>query len=221
MNRVGFKVSEVLVAEVMGGATATEAQRTPSGRRQGGILFADVHGYSRLMEEDEDSTHRLVSDRIQHFRGRAAAHGGEIVHVAGDGFAAFFEDPLDAVEFALEVQETTSEPIHKKPQEPRVQFRVGINAGEVISDADGIYGDSVNIAARLEKLATPGGTCVSDAVFKDIRERLDVGFEYIGPQNLHNMAKNIDVYRVHPERICGPTQPQFAPCEGSAHPRGR
>src|SRR5215831_20221020 len=146
----------------------------PPVRRLTAIVAADVAGYSRLMGADEEGTH----ERLQaHFRELANPkineHRGRIVKNTGDGFLADFASVVDAVRCAVEIQRGMAERNAATSREERIEFRVGINLGDIIAEADDIFGDGVNIAARLEALAEPGGICVSRVVRDQVRDRLD------------------------------------------------
>jgi TolB-like protein/class 3 adenylate cyclase len=169
----------------------------PPVRRLTAILAADVAGYSRLMGADEEGTH----ERLQgHFRElvnpKIAEHRGRIVKNTGDGFLAEFASVVDAVRCAVEVQRDMAERNDGIPPEKRIEFRIGINLGDVIAEGDDIFGDGVNVAARLEALAEPGGICVSRMVRDNVRDRLDYAFEDLGEQQVKNIARPVHVYRV-------------------------
>ena len=150
-------------------------------RRLAAILAADVAGYSRLMGADEEGTlerlkavrHELVDHKIKEHRGR-------IVKTTGDGMLVEFASVVDAVRCAVEVQRAMVERNTGVPENKRIEFRIGINLGDIILDDDDIYGDGVNIAARLEALAEPGGICVSRVVYDQVRDKLDLAFEDLG-----------------------------------------
>ena len=169
----------------------------PPVRRLTAILAADVAGYSRLMGADEEGTH----ERLQaHFRElvnpKINEHRGRIVKNAGDGFLAEFPSVVDAVRSAVEVQRGMAEREPEVPEERRIRFRMGINLGDVIAEEHDIFGDGVNVAARLEALAEPGGICVSRVVRDQVRDRLDYAFEDLGEQQVKNIARPVRVYRV-------------------------
>src|SRR5258705_5814713 len=159
------------------------------------ILAADVAGYSRLMGLDEAGTakalheHRAVVDPI------VARYGGRIVKTTGDGVLLEFPSIVAAVDCAVVVQNLMRERNRDVPEELRMLFRIGINLGDVLIDGDDILGDGVNIAARLEGIAEPGGICVSDDVYRQVSGKLDVSFEDIGNQQLKNIARPVHAYR--------------------------
>jgi adenylate cyclase len=164
-------------------------------RRLAAILAADVVGYSRLMAVDEIGTHaRLKALRQDFVEPKIAEHRGRIVKLMGDGVLVEFASVVDAVRCAIEIQEGMAERTLDAPEQERVQFRIGVNLGDVILDEDDIYGDGVNIAARLEGLAEPGGVCISGAVHSQVLRRLDAAFKLGGQQHLKNIAQPIEVW---------------------------
>jgi adenylate cyclase len=174
-------------------------------RRLAAILAADVAGYSRLMGIDEEGTlrqlktHRkeLVDPKITEYRGR-------IVKTTGDGMLVEFVSVVDAVRCAVDIQRNMVERNAEVPTEQRIQFRVGINVGDIISDNDDIYGDGVNVAARLEALADPGGIDVSRTVHDQVRDKLNFSFEDLGEQTVKNIARPIGVHRIDLSADTGP-----------------
>ena len=155
-----------------------KTMKQPVERRLAAILAADVAGYSRLMGADEEGTHaRLKAHRRELVDPKIAEHHGRIVKNTGDGLLAEFPSVVDAVRCAVEVQRGMAERNAATPAEQRIEFRVGINLGDVIVEGDDIFGDGVNIAARLEALAEPGGICVSRVVRDQVRDKLDFAFE--------------------------------------------
>ena len=151
-------------------------------RRLAAIMATDVVGYSRLIRADEEGTlaalKTLRSDLIDP---KIAEHHGRIVKLMGDGMLAEFPSVVDAVRAAMESQQAVSEHNSGLPEDKRIEFRVGINLGDVVIDADDIQGDGVNVAARLEGLARPGGICISGSVHEQIRDRIDQAFEDLAP----------------------------------------
>ena len=169
----------------------------PPVRRLTAILAADVAGYSRLMGEDEEGTHERLKAHLRELvEPKIAEHRGRIVKNTGDGFLAEFQSVVDAVRCAAEVQRGMAERNAGTPLEKRIEFRVGINLGDVIVEAEDIFGDGVNIAARLEALAEPGGVLVSNTVHDQVRDRLLLAFEDLGEQQVKNIARPVRVYRV-------------------------
>jgi TolB-like protein/class 3 adenylate cyclase len=177
-------------------------------RRLAAIVAADVAGYSRLMGEDEEGTLRaLKSHRKELVDPKITEHRGRIVKTTGDGMLVEFVSVVDAVRCAVDIQRGMAERNADVPAERRLVFRVGINVGDIISDANDIYGDGVNVAARLEALATPGGICISRIVHDQVRDKLDFSFEDLGEQSVKNIARPIGVHRVNISRRAAPTTP--------------
>jgi adenylate cyclase len=165
-------------------------------RKISAILSADVAGYSRLMGEDEVSTVRtleayrkVMSDLIEQFRGR-------VVDSPGDNLLSEFSSVVDAVQCAVEIHEVIRAKNEELPEDRRMLFRIGVNLGDVIEEGDRIYGDGVNIAARLEGLAEAGGICISGSAHEQIENKLALGYEYLGEHTVKNIAKPVKVYRV-------------------------
>jgi adenylate cyclase len=147
-------------------------------RRLEAILAADVAGYSRLMGADEEGTHaRLKALRAALIDPRIAESRGRIVKTTGDGLLVEFASVVDAVHCAAEVQRSIAAEAANADEDRRIEFRIGINLGDVIFDGDDIFGDGVNIAARLEGIADPGGICISDDAYRQVRGKLDIAFE--------------------------------------------
>ena len=166
-------------------------------RRLAAILAADVAGYSRLIGADESGTlKRLAAIRAEVTDPRIAEHYGRIVKTMGDGLLVEFTSVVNALHCASEVQTAMAECNAAIATDDRIQFRIGINVGDVVVEDDDIFGDGVNVAARLEALAEPGGICVSARVQEDAAGKLDLGFEDIGEQQLKNIARPVRVYRV-------------------------
>jgi TolB-like protein len=177
-------------------------------RRLAAILATDVAGYSRLMGADEEGTlARLKAHRSALVDPKVNEHHGRIVKTTGDGLLVEFASVVDAVRCALEVQRGMVERNIDIPQEKRIEFRIGINVGDIISDGSDIFGDGVNVAARLEGLAEPGGIFVSSRVQEDVQGRIDVTFEDAGEQRLKNIARSVRVYRVRMNEAAAKTAP--------------
>ncbi len=168
-------------------------------RKLTAILCADVAGYSRLSGADEVGTHRLLSAGLDLISERIKASGGRVVNFAGDAVLADFASVVAAVETAVGIQRALTEQDTDTPEDRRLKFRIGVNLGDVIVDRDDIYGDGVNVAARLEGLADSGGICVSGAVYEQVRGKLDVSFEDLGPQTVKNIAEPVAAYKVRIE----------------------
>jgi TolB-like protein/class 3 adenylate cyclase len=174
----------------------------PSVRRLAAILAADVAGYSRLMGADEEGTHaRLRAHLRELVDPKIKEHRGRIVKNTGDGFLAEFPSVVDAVRCAVEVQRAMGDRNAETPEDKRITFRVGVNLGDVIAEEHDIFGDGVNVAARLEGLAEPGGICVSRVVRDQVRDRLDFSFEDLGEQSVKNIARPVRVYRVRESAV--------------------
>jgi adenylate cyclase len=166
-------------------------------RRLAAILAADVAGYSRLMGEDEEGTlDRLKALRRELADPKIKEHHGRIVKTTGDGLLIEFSSVVDAVRCAVEVQQGMAERNTEVALEKRIEFRIGINLSDVIRDGRDIFGDGVNIAARLEALAEPGGVCVSGMVHDQVRDKLDLVFEDRGEQQVKNIARSVHVWRI-------------------------
>jgi adenylate cyclase len=174
----------------------------PPVRRLTAIVAADVAGYSRLMGTDEEGTHeRLKAHLGELVNPKIGEHRARVVKNTGDGFLAEFASVVDAVRCAVEVQWGMAERNEGTPPEKRIEFRIGINLGDVIAEEDDIFGDGVNIAARLEALAEPGGICVSRVVRDQVRDKLDYNFEDMGEQRVKNIARPVRVYRVRDRAV--------------------
>jgi TolB-like protein/class 3 adenylate cyclase len=187
----------------------------PSVRRLTAILAADVAGYSRLMGADEEGTHeRLKALRRELLDPKIAEHHGRIVKTTGDGMLVEFSSVVDAVRCAVEVQQAMAARDTDVGAQNRIQLRIGINLGDVIVEGDDLYGDGVNIAARIEALADAGGVFVSNTVHDHVRDRLPFVFEDLGEQQVKNIARPVRVYRVRLEGPLPTPPPQAG--EGSA-----
>ncbi len=166
-------------------------------RRLAAILSSDVVGYSRMMEADETGTlRRLEAHRRDLIDPTIAAHAGRIVKLMGDGALVEFASAVDAVRCAVEVQLATLTCNANVPTEQKLEFRIGINLGDIIVRGEDIYGDGVNVAARLEGLAEPGGICISRSVRDQVRDKLDCRFEDLGDVEIKNIARPVRVFRV-------------------------
>ena len=166
-------------------------------RRLAAILAADMVGYSRLMGADEEGTiARQKARRSELIDPEIAKHGGRIVKTTGDGLLVEFPSVVDAVRCAVQVQQAMAGREAGVPEDRRIQYRVGINLGDIVIDGDDIYGEGVNVAARLEALAEPGGVSISGKVFEEVRNKLDLGFEDMGAQVVKNIAEPVQVWRV-------------------------
>jgi len=183
-------------------------------RRLAAILAADVAGYSRLIEADEEGTlGRLKLLRAGIVDPKIAEHRGRIVKTTGDGLLVEFASVVDALRCAAEIQAAMAESNAGVPPDNRIEFRIGINMGDIVVEDGDIFGDGVNVAARLEGLAEPGGICVSARVREDAAGRLDLAFEDLGEQQLRNIARPVRVYRVRDagdKNPAAPAQPALA-----------
>ncbi|WP_404504617.1 adenylate/guanylate cyclase domain-containing protein [Bradyrhizobium diazoefficiens] len=168
-------------------------------RRLSAILAADVAGYSRLMHNDEEATHAKLSALLtEAVQPAIAEHGGHIVKNTGDGFLAEFPSAVEAVRAAMQFQTSIHELTIGDVEDRRIAFRVGINIGDVIVEPHDIFGDGVNIAARLEGVAEPGGICISSSAYDQVQGKVGVEFGDLGEQNLKNIARPVRVYRMRP-----------------------
>ena len=165
-------------------------------RRLAAILSADVAGYSRLMGDDEAATVETLTAYRKVFATYIEAHFGRVVDSPGDNLLAEFASPVEAVECAAEIQRELETENEQLEAHRRMAFRIGINLGDVIERDGALYGDGVNIAARLEALAEPGGVCISGKVFDEVRNKIAFGFDYFGEQSVKNIAEPVPAYRV-------------------------
>jgi TolB-like protein/class 3 adenylate cyclase len=185
-------------------------------RRLAAVLAADVAGYSRLMGADEEGTlARLKSLRKTLVDPAIASYRGRIVKTTGDGMLVEFASAVDAVRSSAEVQRKMTGQNAALPQEQRIEYRIGIHVGDIIIDDNDIFGDGVNIAARLEGIAEPGGVCISDDAYRQIRGKVDIVFDDLGSQTLKNIAEPIRAWRV---RLDGVAPSQANPSTASAQP---
>ena len=177
------------------------ADRLP--RKLAAILYADVAGYSRLTGEDEDATHLALTEYLDLVSTIIEKHGGQVMHYAGDAVLAKFDAVIDTLSGAVAVQKDLRARNEELSDERKVQFRIGVNIGDVIEDRGDIYGDGVNVAARLESLAEPGGICISDAVRMAIGRKLPYQYVSIGEQRVKNIEQPVRAYQVivDPEEI--------------------
>jgi len=165
-------------------------------RKLAAILSADVEGYSRLMDDDEEATVRTlttyrtaIANHIQQFSGR-------VVDSPGDNILAEFTSVVDAVSCAVEIQQRLAERNADLPDDRKMQFRIGVNLGDVIHEEERIYGDGVNIAARIESLSDAGGICISQSAYDQIKNKLKFGYEYLGEHKVKNIREPVKAYRV-------------------------
>jgi adenylate cyclase len=186
-------------------------------RRLAAILAADVAGYSRLMGADEEGTHERLQAHLRELvEPKISEHRGRIVKNTGDGLLAEFPSVVDAVRCAAELQRAMIDREARMPEDRRIRFRIGINLGDVVEDGD-IFGDGVNVAARLEALADLGGICISRVVRDQIRDKLPYALEDMGEQIVKNIARPVRTYTVSADAVAStplvptPTQPAWTP----------
>ncbi len=166
-------------------------------RQLAAILHADVAGYSRLTGLDEEGTHRKLAAGLELFTDVIAAHDGQKINEAGDAILGEFPSATASVNAAIEFQRQMSTRNSELAEDARLEFRVGINLGEVMRDRDDIYGDGVNLAARIQELAEPGGVCISGTIYEQVAGKVDLGFDDFGYHKLKNISQSIHVYRAH------------------------
>jgi adenylate cyclase len=188
-------------------------------RRLAAIISADVVGYSRMMGRDEAATlARLKALRAELLEPKVAEYGGRVVKTTGDGLLIEFPSAVDAVSHSVEVQRAMAERNAGSPEEEQIRLRIGINVGDIIIDDEDIYGDGVNVAARLEALAEPGGICVSARVYDYIRDRLNVEIDDLGRKSVKNIVDPVHVYQVRMGK--GPKDPAATPGGAREAPPG-
>jgi formylglycine-generating enzyme required for sulfatase activity/class 3 adenylate cyclase len=169
-------------------------------RRLAAIMIADIVGYSRLIERDEERTHRRVENlRREVIVPAIDEHRGNLVRTQGDGFLSMFDSPVECVRCAMAIQQHMADVNVALEEHERIRFRIGINIGDVIVEPEDIYGDGVNIAARLEQLAEPGAILISGSVYEHIRTKLVVGYQSLGERRVKNIQVPIPIYRVLPD----------------------
>ena len=174
---------------------------TDQKRRLAAILCADVVGYSRLMGDDEEATVAVLGDCRGVFSERVEKHDGRVVDTAGDSILSVFDSVVEAVRCAVEIQMTLFERNAELSENRRMRFRIGINLGDIIEKEDGtVYGDGVNVAARMEALAEPGGVTLSDDAYRQVRTKLEATFEDMGDQEVKNIAERIRAFRLVPKQ---------------------
>ena len=166
-------------------------------RKLAAILYADVAGYSRLTGDDEDATHRVLSEYLDLISNSIESHHGQVMHYAGDAVLAKFEAVVNAVSGATDIQRQLAELNDDLADERKLQFRIGVNLGDVIEDRGDIYGDGVNIAARLESLAESGGICISESVRSAIGKKTrPLTTRDMGEQLVKNIAEPVRAHRI-------------------------
>src|SRR5215467_9254803 len=176
-----------------------EAHPGRVGRRLAAIVAADVAGYSRLMGLDEVGTVRTLREHRKVTDALVAKQGGRLVKTTGDGVLLEFPSVVDAVECAVAVQVVMAQRNEGIPQDRRMLYRIGINLGDILIEGDDILGDGVNVAARLESIAEPGGICISDDAYRQVLGKVSAQFVDEGEQQLKNISRRVRVYRVLPQ----------------------
>src|SRR5213080_5509554 len=174
--------------------------REPTPRRLAAIVAGDISGYSRLMQIDEEGTHnrvkRIERDLIQP---SIVEHHGSLVKTTGDGFIAIFDSPVEAVRCSIVIQQNLIGRNASLPKETRIEYRIGVNLGDVIIEPDDVFGDGVNIATRLEGIAAPGQVYISGGIYEQIKHKLVCGYESLGDRKVKNITDPVRVYRVLPD----------------------
>jgi len=168
-------------------------------RKLSAILSADVKGYSRLMGEDELATVDTLTEYREVLTTLIHQYNGRVVDSPGDNLLAEFSSVVDAVECAVKIQEELKARNDALPENRKMEFRIGINLGDVIEDEDRIYGDGINIAARIEGIAEGGGICISGTTYDQVKNKLSLGFKFLGKQTVKNISDPVRVYRIRPK----------------------
>ncbi len=199
ISRLLSIVLDQLPSQPLGDSMTTQEVK----RKLTAILSADVKGYSRLMAEDEEWTVHTLNTYKDVMRGLIQQHRGRVVDAPGDNVLAEFASVVDVVQCAVEIQQVLRAKNAMLPENRRMEFRIGINLGDVIEERDTIYGDGVNIAARLEGLAEAGGICISGSTYEQIENKLPLRYDYLGEHEVKNIAKPVRVYRarIEPEIV--------------------
>src|SRR5215475_7008737 len=190
-------------------------------RKLAAILAADVKGYSRLMGEDEVATLHTLTAYRQVIDALIQQHQGRVVGSAGDSVLAEFASVVDAVQCAVEIQHALRAKNTELLEHRRMEFRIGINLGDVMVEGEQIYGDGVNIAARLEALADAGGICISGVVHDQVKNKLALGYEDLGEQQVKNIAEPVRVWRVRTEESGSPASGVRSPASEVPSPKRR
>jgi len=189
---------------------------TPFKRKLAVILAADVVGYSRLMHADEEATVKTLSEYREIMNGFIVRHEGRVLDMVGDAALAEFGSAVEAVRCAIAIQEEITTRNVELPDDRKLRFRIGINVGDVLVKGDTLYGDGVNVAARLEALAEPGGICTSDNVFNQVKHKMSVSFEGMGPQEVKNISEPVDAFRIVPGPVSVAASAEAAPKSSAA-----
>ncbi len=210
--KVGYRlIADVDHAAAVGDNSADTHPAPRRTRKLAAIIYADVAEYSRLTEADEEGTHDILSAYLDAITRAIEHHNGSVVHYAGDAMLAEFVTVVEALSCAIEVQRDLAARNAERPADQTLQFRIGINLGDVIVDRDDIYGDGVNVAARLESLADPGGVCISESVRGAIGRKLPLTYEFLGEQSVKNIAEPVRAYRVLMTPDTAPARPPAEP----------
>jgi adenylate cyclase len=165
-------------------------------RKLRAILSADVKGYSLLMADDEAFTIKTLKEYRGIMSGHIQQHTGRVVDAPGDNMLAEFASAVEAVQCAVDIQKALKMKNENFPENKRLQFRIGVNIGDIVQDGDSIYGAGVNVAARIEGLADPGGICISRNAYDHIKDKLKLGYEYLGDHEVKNIKEPVRVYKV-------------------------
>src|SRR3979490_511791 len=177
-----------------------EPPRAPAPRRLAAIVAGDIAGYSRLMELEEEGTHNRVK-RIERdlIEPSIAEHHGRLVKTTGDGFIAIFDSPVEAVRCSIVIQQNLVGRNASLPKHSWIEYRIGVNLGDVIIETDDVYGDGVNVASRLEGIADPGQVYISGGIYEQVKHKLVCGYESLGDRKVKNITDPVRVYRVLPD----------------------
>src|SRR3984893_12605446 len=188
------------IRNIKSGRAGDEPPRESMPRRLAAIVAGDIAGYSRLMQIDEDGTHRRVK-RIERdlIEPSIVEHHGKLVKTTGDGFLAIFDSPVEAVRCAIVIQQNMVGRNASLPKHHWIEYRIGVNLGDVIIEANDVYGDGVNIAARLEGIAEPGEVYISGGIYEQIKHKVVCGYESLGDRKVKNITDPVRVYRVLPD----------------------
>ena len=193
----------------------TQAMTPDVDRKLTTVFCADVHGYSRLMDADEVATMARLRQYRLAMRGLIADHHGRVVNTWGDAVIAEFASPVEAVRAAVEIQRELATRNHDVAKGHRMRFRIGINLGDVMVEGDDLYGEGVNVAARLQAVADPGGIAISGTTYDQVHTKLGLDFEFLGPQSVKNITEPVPTYRLvlpgSPRRAPPPSQPVDQP----------
>ena len=194
-----------------------QLQNSTSPRRLAAILAADIKGFSRMMGQDEDGTVARVTRQLSHLADTVVTtHHGRIFKTVGDGYLAIFNSPLDAVRCALAFQLSVVEQNALLPLGQRLHYRIGINLGDVIASGDDFYGDSINVAARLQTAAEAGGICISGSVHDQVKGRLACSFVSLGEERFKNIADPVALYRIEMDAVAPPPKSRLRPIAAGA-----